>query len=118
MSSDALWPPALDALTAAPAHHRLLLDHASVRVLDTRIAPRRTHAGPPASMGGVAHYVVSWSDFVRRDAQGHVLVDTRTIGLRIEPGWSFWGEALPAHSLENVGSEVLHIISTELKSAD
>jgi hypothetical protein len=62
------------------------------------------------------NYVVSWGDFVRRDAQGHILVDTRTTGLRIEPGRSFSGEALPAHSLENVGSHMLHIISTEVKS--
>jgi hypothetical protein len=52
-------------------------------------------------------YVVSWSDFIRRDAQGHVLVDSRTIALIMEPGRSFWGEALPVHSLENVGSNGL-----------
>jgi mannose-6-phosphate isomerase-like protein (cupin superfamily) len=114
MSSDSLWPAALDALTAAPAHHRLLFENASVRVLDTRIAPGErtpvhTHQWP------AAHYVVSWSDFIRRDAQGHILVDTRTVGLVIEPGRSFWGEALTAHSRENVGSILLHIISTEIK---
>lgn len=107
-------PESLDALAAAPDHHRLLLENAAVRVLDTRIAPGErtpihTHTWP------AVHYVVSWSAFVRRDEHGDVLVDSAAIGLRVEPGCSFWGEPLPPHSLENVGTTPLHIISTELK---
>jgi hypothetical protein len=59
--------------------------------------------------------VVSWSDFVRRDAAGTVLVDTRAGGPRPAPE-ALWGEALAPHSLENVGTAALHIISTEIKS--
>ena len=33
------WPPALDALVAAPEHHTLLFENSTVRVLDTRILP-------------------------------------------------------------------------------
>ncbi len=33
------FPESLDALTAASAQHRLLLENDPVRVLDTRIAP-------------------------------------------------------------------------------
>jgi hypothetical protein len=61
---------------------------------------------------------VSWSDFVRRHAQGHVLVDTRMIGPAMEPGRGLCGEALPPHSLDNVGSTVLGIMSTEIKPVD
>lgn len=68
------WDDSLDALVAAPEQHRLVFENAHVRVLDTRIAPGErtpvhTHCWP------ASHYVVSWSDFVRRDATGAVLVD-------------------------------------------
>lgn len=107
------WPPELDALRAAPDQHRLLLENAHVRVLDTRIAPGErtpvhTHAWP------AAHYVLAWSDFVRRDADGAVLLDTRTNGPATPPT-ALWGAPLAPHSLENVGAGPLHIISVEVK---
>jgi ribosomal protein S18 acetylase RimI-like enzyme len=108
------WEEALDALVAAPAQHRLLFENAFVRVLDTRIAPGErtplhTHRWP------AAHYIISWSDFVRWDANGSVLVDSRTAPGSTPPE-ALWGDALAPHSLENVGVVLLHIISTELKS--
>ena len=81
MEPDWPWDEAVDALVAAPDQHRLVFENAHVRVLDTRIAPGErtpvhTHRWP------ASHYVVSWSDFVRRDAAGTVLVDTRASGIR------------------------------------
>lgn len=114
MPDDQSWPDALDALTAAPRHHSLLLENEQVRVLDTCIAPGATtplHAYRwPAVL-----YVLSWSDFVRRDAAGKVLVDSR--GIRgPEPGSAVWSGPLPPHTLENVGSFNLHVIAIEQKS--
>jgi len=114
MTSDWPWPAALDAVLAAPAQHQVLLENAHVRVLDTRIGPGErtlvhTHRWP------AVHYVISWSDFVRRDGDGAVLVDTR-VGGRTPPP-ALWGEPLPPHSLENVGANPLRIVSVELKSA-
>ena len=116
MSSDSSWDPSLDAVVAAPAQHRLLFENGRVRVLDTRIAPGErtpvhTHQWP------ASHYVISWSDFVRRDADGTVLLDTRQSGPAAPPE-ALWGQPLPAHSLENVGTSLLRIISTELKPAE
>lgn len=114
MDDPGSWPVELDALTAAPAQHRLMLENALVRVLDTRIAPGErtpvhTHRWP------AVHHVVSWSDFVRRDAAGGVLVDSRKAGLTAVPGAVLWGDPLGPHSLENVGTALLHILSVELK---
>jgi hypothetical protein len=113
---DGHWDESLDALVAAPAHHRLLFENAHVRVLDTRIAPGErtpvhTHRWP------AAHYVLGWSDFVRRDSAGTVLVDTRVTNGGRTPPQALWGEALAPHSLENVGATTIHIISTEIKSS-
>jgi hypothetical protein len=110
------WPESLDALVAAPAHHRLLFENGFVRVLATVVAPgERTPVH--THRWAAAHFVVSWSDFVRRDADGAVLLDTRQAGgVRGAPD-ALWGEPLPPHSLQNVGAVPLHVISTEVKSA-
>jgi hypothetical protein len=115
MATDWPWPDSLDALIAAPAHHRLLFENTHVRMLETRIGPGErtpvhTHRWP------ALHYVLSWSEFVRRDANDAVLVDTRQSAIVFTPPAALWGEALPPHSLENVGTTPIHIISTELKS--
>jgi hypothetical protein len=109
--SDNDWPAELDALVAAPRHHRLLLENDRVRVLDTEIGPGdrtpvHTHRWP------AVHYVVSWSDFVRRDAGGATLVDTR--GGAPASG-ALWGPPLGPHSLENVGAGPIRVISVEVK---
>lgn len=56
MSSASQWPADLDALVAAPNHHRVLLENARVRVLDTRIAPRGADACPHASVARCAFH--------------------------------------------------------------
>jgi hypothetical protein len=109
------WPQNLDALTAAPEHHRLLLENAAVRVLDTLIpvggkTPLHCHAWPSVL------YVLSWSSFVRRDAAGKVVLDSRTVPqLAASPG-ALWSPPLGPHTLENVGATDLHVIAVELKA--
>lgn len=53
---------------------------------------------------------------MRRDADGAVLVDTRTADSALSPPAVLWGEPLGPHTLENVGSTPLHVISVELKA--
>jgi len=104
----------LDAMTVAPDHHRVLFENERVRILDTRLAPGdRTpvHAHEwPAAL-----YVLNWSDFIRRDADGTVLVDSRDRPSHV-PGEGLWMEPLPPHSVENVGTADLHIVAVELKA--
>jgi hypothetical protein len=103
----------LDAMTAAPHHHDVLFENDRVRILDTRLPPgERTpiHAHEwPAAL-----YVLSWSDFVRRDPDGVVLADSSK---RASPpaGSGLWIDPLPPHSVENVGASDLHIIAVEVK---
>ena len=110
------WPylDSLDALIAAPQHHKLLFENEFVRVLDTLIPPGETTAihthRYPAST-----YILSWSDFVRFDDKGNVLLDTRTLDKKPGPGAANWVEALPPHTLQNVGAQDIHVISVEQK---
>jgi hypothetical protein len=104
---------ALDAMTAAPDHHGVLFENDRVRILDTHLAPgERTpiHAHEwPAAL-----YVLGWSDFLRRDADGTILVDSRERSAP-PPGSGLWIDPLPPHSVENIGANDLHIIAVEVK---
>jgi hypothetical protein len=104
---------ALDAMIAAPEHHDVLFENDCVRVLDTRL-PAGERTSVHAHEWPAALYVLSWSDFIRRDADGAVLADSRE---RPAPdiGAGLWIDPLPPHSVENVGSADLHIIAVEVK---
>jgi hypothetical protein len=106
----------MDALVAAPACHRRLLENERVRVLHTLIppgavVPLHTHRYP-----GVA-YLISWSEFIRRDHDGNVLVDSRLMGNRPSIPGVQWLDPLPPHTVENVGQSDISILIVELKEA-
>ncbi len=105
----------LDAMTAAPDHHAVLFENDHVRVLDTRLAPGQ-QTPVHAHQWPAALYVLSWSDFLRRDETGAVLVDSRE-RLPAAIGAGLWIEPLPPHSVENIGITDLHIVAVELKAS-
>ncbi len=108
------WPAELDALVAAPAHHRVLFENDHVRMVETRIppgdtVPLHTHRWP-----GALH-IQSWSDFIRRDQHGNVLFDSRKAGPPPQTQFFGWLEPLPPHTVENVGQFEMHNITVEVK---
>jgi len=109
------WPDHLDAVIAAPQYHVVLLENDRVRVLDTRIpvgdvVPVHTHRWP------ALYYTIVAGDFIRRDAEGKILFDSRSVpGLLTRSAATFM-ENLPPHSVENVSGTEIHLISVELKS--
>jgi len=108
------WPEALDALNAAPEYHVLLFENERVRALDTRVPPGHTvplHTHRWSS----ALYILSWSDFIRRDEEGRIVVDSRVPGRKPQES-ALWSGPLPPHTLENVGDTELRVIAIELKN--
>jgi len=108
------WPNELDALTAAPKHHRRLMENERVRVLEVRIGPGEivpvhTHRWPSVI------YMQTGTHFVRRDGEGNLLLDTRTVGPPPTLPLTVWSGPLSPHSVENVGEEELLLFSVELK---
>src|SRR5258706_16007764 len=107
------WPDDLDALTAAPQYHSLMFENELIRVLETRVppgemVPLHTHRWPSVL------YVLSWSDFVRRNGEGTTEADSRIAGQRPNES-ALWSAPLPPHTLENVAESELRVISVELK---
>jgi mannose-6-phosphate isomerase-like protein (cupin superfamily) len=90
------------------------MENESVRVLDTRVppgetVPLHTHRWPSVL------YILSWSDFVRRDGEGRVVLDSSSIKM-VSVGMALWSAPLPPHTLENSGGSELRAISVELKN--
>ena len=108
------WPDSLDALQAAPESHRLLFESDVVRVLETTIPPGETTPVHTHRWPGI-QYFVAIGHFVRREADGAVLLDTRTGGSVPQPGSAVWSDALPPHTLENVDSSEIRVVGVELK---
>lgn len=108
------WPDSLDALIAAPQHHKLLLENDRVRVLDVRIAPGQTVPVHTHKWPSVV-YVQSTSDFIRRDGEGKVIFDSRTAGATPSDSAVQWLPPLPPHSVENIGQSEIHLFTVELK---
>jgi hypothetical protein len=108
------WSDELDALKAAPDHHTLLLENERVRVIMTHIpagqkTPIHTHRWPSVIT------FLHWSDFIRRDATGQEMLDTRTLATNPGPQTAIWSPPFTPHSVENVGDRELRTISVELK---
>jgi hypothetical protein len=108
------WPDELDALVAAPANHELLLENERVRVLQT-VVPAAAMTPVHTHRWACVEYVLSTTDFIRRDGDGNVLLDTRVAHARPAPSDVLWSEPLPPHSIENVGDTELRVIMVELK---
>jgi hypothetical protein len=108
------WPEELDAVIAAPAFHRNLFENDLVRYLEVIIRPGEfvpvhTHRWPSVI------YVRSTSDFIRRDGEGRVLFDSRQAGAPPKTPSVEWVGSLPPHSIENVGTSEVHLLTVELK---
>ena len=108
------WPDSLDALVAAPDHHKFLLENERIRVLETLIPPGdttpvHTHRWPSV------YYIISWSHFLRTDDEGQVMVNLREVESLAEPPSVLWAEPLPPHALQNVGEADLRLVSVVLK---
>lgn len=108
------WPDSLDALRAAPGFHTVIFENDDVRVLETRIGPAQTvpvhtHRWPSVL------YVLGAGHLVRRDAEGRVLLDTRSGGALAGVGTAFWTPSMPPHTVENVDGSEVRFLNVELK---
>lgn len=110
------WPDALDALIAAPGYHQLLFENERVRVLEVRIGPGQTvpvhtHKWPSLV------FVKRPGEFIRRDGEGALLLDSRSLTSQEKPPAIQWLGPIPPHSVENVGGSEILLLTVEVKEA-
>ncbi len=105
----------MDAVIAAPDHHRVIFENERVRVMELKvkpgeIVPVHTHRW------ATVNYVVSHSDFLSYDAEGKVKLDSRNDESGMKEGAVFCLPPYPPlHSVKNIGAGILHGITVELK---
>jgi hypothetical protein len=114
LSVERPWPASLDALVAAPQHHRKIFENDRVRILEAWIprgetVPLHSHRWPGVLL------LQSWSEHVGRDETGMLIFDSRGAGPPPDAGSVVWCEPLPPHSVENVGDADLRVLRIELK---
>lgn len=108
------WDESLDAMTAAPEHHQILLENDRVRVLDSWIKPGEATPIHTHRWASVL-YFIGTSDFIRYDADGNIVFDSLSSQTNIEKGKALWSPPLSPHYVENVGEGEIRVISIELK---
>ncbi len=110
------WPKWLDAVIAAPDHHKVIFENETVRVLDTLIRPGETVPVHTHSWPSVV-YAVSSEAFIRYDGKGNVVMDSRTVDMDLSNGTVVWLPSLSPHSIENVGNKDIRSTTVEIKTA-
>jgi hypothetical protein len=106
------WPERMDALHAAPASHRVLLDNDQVRVLEVMIEPG---AHEPEHTHQAASVMFVDEPARIRYYQGAALIFESAAsgsppGIRVR-----WMEPEGPHSVENIDERRYHAIRVELK---
>ena len=108
------WCDTLDAVAAAPEHHKVIFENENVRVLDTRIAPGETTPVHTHRWASVV-YTLQTGDFVRVSAVDRSVIDTRITPIDVELNTPKHLAPLSPHSVKNVGGTELRAITIEIK---
>ncbi len=113
-SSKCEWGPELDAIAAAPANHKVLLENEHVRVLEVTVPP---HSAEPvhAHCWPSTLYIQTTTDMVDKDASGRVVFDTRKVPVQPKPPFVIWSGPQAPHSIENLGDVPLKLVRVEQK---
>jgi hypothetical protein len=109
------WPADLDAVIAAPKNHKVLLETDKVRVLDVQLAPGELENLHHHRWASVL-YIIEAGDFIDRDADGKVILDTRRMDKPLTFLLTMWKEPEAPHSVENLSqTQPIRLIRVELK---
>ena len=99
-----------DVLVVAPAHYRLLVDNAHVRVVENTLGP--------GEKDGMHAHPAGWFYVTQPGTMKVVYADGRTTTWNARTGEAGWMEAEGLHTSENIGSTPMGFILVEVKSAE
>jgi hypothetical protein len=113
VGSEWLWPPELDALTAAPSSHRLLFENDRVRVLEIVIdpgarEPEHTHRWPSVM-------IVDQPARIRYYQGGIKPFESAATGTPHRRPNVTWMDPEGPHAVENLDTFAYHALRIELR---
>ena len=103
----------MDALLAAPASHRVLLENDRVRVLEVVIEPRTRE--PEHTHRAASVMIVDEPERIRYYAGGAVQFESPEFSGAPAASRVSWMEPEGPHSVENIGERRYHAIRIEMK---
>lgn len=109
------WPIELDAVTAAPKNHKILLENDKVRVLEVTLSPGEVenlhHHQWPSVL-----YVQEAGDFIDYDGEGQVIFDTRNLSKPLTFPLTMYKDPEAPHSVINLSeTQTIRLIRVEIK---
>src|SRR5262245_43458165 len=108
------WPEPLDAVTAAPGNHRVLLENDRVRVIEITVAPGEREPVHAHCLPSVA-YVMYEGKYRDYDSQGNLLSEGKESRPESQFPMTSWSEPVGPHSYENVDTKPMRSVHIELK---
>jgi len=108
------WPESLDAVTAAPKNHRVVLENEHVRVLDVTVAPGEreplhAHCRPSVM------YLMQEGIYRDYDSEGRLIEAVDTAPPPAQFPMTLWLEPQAPHAVHNLDSRPTRLLRIELK---
>lgn len=109
------WPKDQDAVISAKKNHKVLLENDSVRVLEVTILPSEIEAVHHHQWPSVL-YIMEAGDFIDRDGEGNVILDTRKLSSPLKFPLTMWKSPEAPHSVENLSkTKAIRLVRVEIK---
>lgn len=108
------WTAEADAVKAAPANHKVLLENERVRVLEVTVQPGEREA-VHAHCNPSAMYIMQAGPYRDYDAKGKILSDVGDAPPSSVYPVAVWRQPEPPHSIENLDTKPLRLLRVELK---
>lgn len=109
------WPKDQDAVVSAPNNHKILLENDKVRVLEVTLAPKELEPVHHHQWASVL-YIMEAGDFIDRDGEGNVIMDTRQIPEPLVFPMTMYKNPEAPHSVENLSdTKPIRLIRVEMK---
>ena len=109
------WPKNQDALVSAPKNHKILMENKNVRVLEVTLSPKELEPVHHHQWPSVL-YIMEAGDFIDRDGEGNIILDTRQLPSPMEFPMTMWKDPEAPHSVENLSpTKSIRLIRVEMK---
>jgi mannose-6-phosphate isomerase-like protein (cupin superfamily) len=108
------WPPALDAVAAAPGNHKVVLENDRVRVLEVTVKPGEKEPVHAHCFPSVL-YVMSGGPYKDFDGEGKLVFDSTTVDTPEVLPMAIWMEPQAPHAVLNLDKVPVRLLRVELK---